>query len=85
MKTIPFTHNSQNYEIRVISDGSTIYVRAFKDGQAVNGYSYQVSLPVAFDLNRIHGLDAVQDLIKNAKHDVVNDTWEKLLIALKSL
>jgi len=85
MRTIKFIHNHQEFEIRVISDGNTIYVKAFKDGLPANGYSYQVSLPVAFDMDRLLGMSAVDDLIENAKDDVVNGTWEKLLEAMKSL
>jgi hypothetical protein len=85
MRTIAFTHDSQSYEVRVVSDGSTIYVKAFKDGQPANGYSYQISVPVAFDMKSLLGVSGIDDLVETAKHDVTQGTWEKFLVALDSL
>lgn len=85
MRSIPFKHNNRSYEVCVISDGSTIYVKAFKDGEPANGYSYQASIPIAFDMERLLGMSAVDDLMQTAKRDVVEGTYERLLQAIQSL
>lgn len=85
MKTIPFTFEDKDYEVRVVSDGSTIYVRAFREGAPANGYSYQVTVPIAFDFERCLGLSAVEQLIETAKKDVTEKAWEGLLDALKQI
>ena len=85
MKTIPFTFEGKDYEIRVVSDGLTTYVRTFHDGVPANGYSYQVSFPVAFALNRQHGVSAVDHLVETAKRDITEKTWERVQEAIKQI
>jgi hypothetical protein len=83
MKTIPFTFEGKDYEIRVVTDGMTTYVRTFRDGVPANGYSYQVSFPVAFDMQKQLGLSALDELVETAKRDITEKNWERLLKAIK--
>jgi hypothetical protein len=76
-KRIPFEHEGKNYEIHIFSDGWKFKVKAYLDGQPVNGYSYSVELPTAFDLQTVISTDAIQTLIDIAKEDVVSNKWEK--------
>lgn len=85
MNTIPFTFEGKDYEIRVVSDGMTTYVRAFRDGAPANGYGYQVSFPVAFDLKKQLGVSAVDHLVDTAKRDITDKTWERVLEAIKQI
>jgi hypothetical protein len=85
MKTIPFSFEGKDYEIRVISDGATTYVRAFCDGVPANGYTYQVSFPVTFDFERHFGVSAVGHLVESAKQDITEKAWERLLEAIKQI
>ena len=41
-------------------------------------------MPDAFDMDRLLGISAVDDLINNAKRDVIEGTYEKILAALKA-
>lgn len=65
MRTQFFTHNDVTYEIRVTSDGTSNFVRVFRDGEHVQGLHYEVSIETADDAN-VAGLDVVKDLIDTA-------------------
>jgi hypothetical protein len=38
IEVVPFSFEGREYQIRVVSDGATIYVRAFCDNKPANGY-----------------------------------------------
>ena len=78
-KSIPFEFEGEQYEVRLTSDGSTMYVRAFKDGQPADGFGYQVSFPVAMDIQAVMGLSAVEELIAEAQRNVRAKTWQEVL------
>ena len=80
---VPFEHDGKEYEIRVISDGATIYIRAFYQNRTANGYSYQVGVMKYFDLKKLMGFDAIKDLVDSAKQDVVENRWERFLEVLE--
>jgi hypothetical protein len=80
---IPFQHGGSDYEVRCISDGHTIRVRAFHDGKPANGYEYSVTLVATDDLEKLHGVDVTGLLIEDAKRDVTEGTWERYLKAVK--
>lgn len=44
MHTEKFTYNNEEYEIRVISDGISVFVRVFKGGQPASGLRYEATL-----------------------------------------
>lgn len=68
-----FDHNGEEYEVRTASDGHTIRVRAFKDGQPANGHSYSVDVLTQTDAQMSDSLiDPVKELIKTAESDVRN-------------
>jgi len=80
---VPFEFEGKNYEVRVVSDGATIYIRTFLENKPVNGYQYQVHIETINDLERLIGLDAISELIEVAKQDVRDKKWEKLMEVLK--
>lgn len=82
MKIVKFTHASQEFEIRIASDGNTLFIRAFKNSQPANGFRYSVDLVTAMDIEHVMGYDAVNDLIESAKSDIVEGRWEKYLDAV---
>jgi hypothetical protein len=63
----PFTAFGSVYEIRVISDGIDVEVRAFKGEQPVNRLRYTATLKHAFKLRATMGIDLVDQLIRLAK------------------
>lgn len=82
-EVVPYEFEGQQYEIRVVSDGATIFVRAFLDGKPANGYQYSVSIMTRFDLKRAMGIDAVMDLVESAKEDIRLKRYERLVDAIK--
>jgi len=71
MQTEQFSHEGKDYEVRVISDGQSVYVKVFSSGKPVNGYRYEATLETVHDAATVTGLDAVKHLIELAKADVV--------------
>ena len=82
IEVIPFSFEGKNYEIRVVSDGFTIRIRAFRDNKPVNGYVYEVNSMTVFDLKKQIGFNAIQNLIRLAQNDVEQKNWEKYLEAV---
>ena len=78
-----FTAGGKDYEIQVQCTGRELDVRAFHNGQPANGYSYHVTLETAHDLSVLAGQDAVKELIAIAKNDVMEQRYERLILALK--
>lgn len=83
MKTLPFRHKDVDYEVRCISDGYTIHIRAFRGKVPANGYAYSLTHPMAFDIANVRGVDAIEDLIEEAKNDVIEENWERYLKAVE--
>jgi hypothetical protein len=81
LKTEPFTHKGAEYELRLFSDGWFFKVQAFRNGQEANGYSYNVTLPTAFDLSRAGTADAIQVLFESARNDIRENNWERYVDA----
>lgn len=73
----PFEFEDKSYEVRIYSEGWKFTVMAYLNGSPANGYKYSVDLPTAFDLQKIHNVDAIQKLVELAKEDIRNKTWER--------
>lgn len=73
MQTHPFTHNNEKYEVRIISDGYSVFVRVFKDNRPANGLRYEVTIETIEDASNVVGIDLVRDLISTAQSDVTNN------------
>lgn len=73
MQTQPFTHNNEEYEVRIISDGYSVFVRAFKGNRPANGLRYEVTLETIEDASNVVGFDLVRDLISTAQNDITNN------------
>ena len=65
-----FSHNEKSYEVRVVSDGASVFIRVFFGNQPANGLRYEVSLETAQDASAVAGLDVVKDLINTAIRDI---------------
>jgi hypothetical protein len=84
IRVIRFDHGKTRYEVRVVWDGATVYVRAFHGGRPANGYSYRADLSTTIpDLKQATGLDGIKKMIDAAKDDVTSGRWEKLQRLLK--
>jgi len=73
VKAIRFEHKGEEYEIRVVSDGATVYVRAFKDSKPANGYKYSVDVPTMIAIEDVVKTDIVEDLIEVARRDITRN------------
>jgi hypothetical protein len=78
-KTIPFEFEGKQYEVRVVSDGFHVRIRAFLNGEPANGYIYSVDFPTTFDIMRKFQDDPVQELVNDAIKDVKGKIWERYL------
>ena len=65
-----FQHAGVEYEVRVVSDGQTVFVKVFCGDKAANGYRYEVTLETVHDAAMVSDLDVVKHLIRVAKADV---------------
>ena len=79
-----FQAHGEDYEIRLSGGGSELVVRAFFNDRPANGYSYHVTLETAHDLGVLAGQNAVKELAKVARSDVIEQRYEKLLQVLKT-
>lgn len=70
MHTETFTYNSKEYEVRVISDGLSVFIRVFHNGKPANALRYEATLETVHDAATVSGLDIVQSLLNTAKSDI---------------
>lgn len=70
MHTETFTHNNKQYEVRLISDGLSVFIRVFSEGKPANALRYEATLETVHDASAVSGLDIVQSLINTAKSDI---------------
>jgi hypothetical protein len=63
----PFVAFGAKYEIRVISDGTDVEVRAFKNDQPVNRLRYTTTLKQAIKMQTATGVDLIDQLVRLAK------------------
>jgi len=75
----PFEFEDKSYEVRIYSEGWKFTIKIYLNGNPANGYKYSVDLPTAFDLQKIHSVDAIQKLVELAKDDIRNKTWERFV------
>lgn len=73
MHTEKFTHNDEEFEVRVISDGISVFVRVFKNNQQANGLRYEATLETVHDAANVAGLDVIKGLIATAIADIKNN------------
>lgn len=67
VKKFPFVAFGSQYEIRVISDGIDVEVRAFKNDQPVNRLRYTATLKQAIKMQTTTGVDLIDQLVRLAK------------------
>ena len=72
MHSEKFRHNNINYEVRVICDGETVYVKAFQNSRPANKFKYSALVDVIQDVTDIIGTKTVNHLVRMAKQDVID-------------
>jgi hypothetical protein len=76
-------HNNKEYEVRVITDGLSVFVRVFHDGKQANALRYEATLESVHDAAAVSGLDIVKSLIATAKSDITKLEEANELIGCK--
>ena len=71
MHSEKFTHNGVSYEVRVIYDGESVYVKAFQGNRPANRFRYSATIELVQDMAAVLGTDAVKHLIEIAKQDLI--------------
>lgn len=71
MHSEKFTHNGVAYEVRVIYDGESVYVKAFQGNRPANRFRYSATIELVQDMAAVLGTDAVKHLIEIAKQDLI--------------
>ena len=73
MNTQTFQHKGKDYDIRIISDGQSVFVKVFTDGKPANGIRYEATLETVHDAATVTDLDVVKELIKTAQADITKN------------
>ena len=76
---ISYRCEDEDYEIRILYDGSLINVVAFRDNHPVNGFRYMVKLPKKLDALTILQKNPLGELVETAKRDIREKRWEALM------
>jgi len=73
-QTHTFTHNDEEYEIRVIQTEGGIKIKVYQDDKPANQWSYSINWDVAIQLDwsAISFRRAVSMLIETAKQDITS-------------
>ena len=66
-----FIHDNHEFEIRTITAGESVLVKAFRDNKPTNQFSYSATTKVIHEVANVMGTDAVEHLIETAKQDIV--------------
>ena len=75
---ISYRCEDEDYEIRILYDGSLINVVAFRDNHPVNGFRYMVKLPKKLDALTILQKNPLGELVETAKRDIREKRWEAI-------
>jgi hypothetical protein len=67
--TESFTHEGQEYEVRVRQDDAGFSVSAFKNNKPL-GVRYSVTFAMASDLRLYQGTSGIDELVEIAKNDL---------------
>lgn len=62
MEIETFVHGGEKFEIRIISDGQSVFVKAFVEGKPANVFRYEATLETVHDASAVAGLDVVKHL-----------------------
>ncbi len=76
---IPWSHDNQEYEIRIMFTDRLINILAFKDNYPLNGFRYQIQMSKNSEVQKLLNLENFEHIIEMVKDDIKEDRWNKLL------
>ena len=75
-KKIPFSHNGEKYEIRIMYDESNVKIVAFLHNHPANGFRYILNFPKKYDIKKALKNDNLNTLIDFSRADIREDRWK---------
>jgi len=78
-KTIQFSFEEKEYEIRVYYSDVLINVVAFYNNYPANGFRHQIKVSKKVSMNELLEKDVINELVEMSKKDIMERRWERLL------
>ncbi len=74
MKTLEsFEFEGKFYEIKMVETADRLTVRAYHQNAVANYFSHSIDKDTNEDFIRVHGRDAIKELIQHAKSDITGN------------
>jgi len=77
-KSISFTIEHKEYDIRIFYTKTAINVVPFLKGYPANGYRYQVKIPKKCNAKKVLENSAVPELVATCQKDLKENNWQQL-------
>jgi len=77
-KTIKFSFEEKEYEIRVYYSDILINVVAFHNNCPANGFRHQIKVSKKLSVNELLEKDLINELVEISKKDILERRWERL-------
>ena len=78
-KSIPFTFEDKDYEIKVFYNDTVINILVFHNNYPVNGFRHQIKISKNLSVQELLKLDVIDEIIEIARKDIFEKRWERLL------
>jgi len=80
-KSIPFTFEDKDYEIKVFYDDTVINILVFHNNYPVNGFRHQIKTSKKLSVQELLKGEVIDEIIEIARKDIFEKRWERLLKA----
>jgi hypothetical protein len=80
-KSIPFTFEDKDYEIKVFYNDTTINTLVFHNHYPVNGFRHQIKISKKLSVKELLERNVIDEIIEIARKDIFEKRWERLLKA----
>ena len=78
-KSIPFTFENKDYEIKVFYNDTLINVLVFHNNYPVNGFRHQIKVSKNLSVKELLKPEIIDEIIEIARKDIFEKRWERLL------
>ena len=80
-RSIPFTFEDKDYEIRAFYNDTLINILVFHNNFPVNGFRHQIKISKKLSVKKLLEQNVMDEIIEIAKKDILEKRWERLLKA----
>ena len=80
-KTIPFSCEDKDYEVKVFYSDTLINVFVFHKNYPANGFRHQIKVSKKFSVKTLLALKVIDEIVEIARKDIIEKRWERLLQA----